>query len=119
MTLELEDVREFLKDMTHRELVEEFSELFTLSDIAGEYTPNKILDDIDVNCVIEYLQGLDYYVKDSREDAFNELFKDDFLSDGMDIGRFRRTDCIKMINKIVDNKGWLHLHNLIESYDKI
>lgn len=115
MTLELEDVREFLKDMTHRELVEEFSELFTLSDIVREYTTDEILDGIDVNYVIEYLRGLDYYVKDSEEDAFNELFKNDYLSDGMDIGRFRRVDCIRMIIKIVDNEGWLHLHNLIES----
>jgi hypothetical protein len=119
MTLEFEDVRKFLKDMTRRELVEEFNELFTLDTIVRKYTPDEILDGIDVNYVIEYLRGLDYYVKDSREDAFNELFKNDCLSDGMDIGRFRRVDCINMINEIVDREGWLHLHNLIQSYDKI
>lgn len=109
MNTTLEDVREFLKDKTQRELVEEFSELFTLSDLSRKYTPNEILDYIGVNYVIEYLQDLDYCVKDSA----------DCISDGTDIGRFRRADCIKMINEIVDNEGWLRLHNLIESYDKI
>jgi hypothetical protein len=119
MTLKLEDVRDFLTYMSHRELVEEFSELYTLNDIAREYLPYELLDCVDHDEIAEYLRGLDYYVKDSKEDAFDELCKTEPLSDGMDIGRFRRADCIKMINEIVDNEGWLRLHNLIESYDKI
>lgn len=110
-----EDIAENGFPSTPKEFVE-------LLDV--HYGIEKILDEIEVEVIVSYMKGdiIDCLKDDRGYFIFENLTQlQEFVDDEPDIasyppgGGMYKSDCITLIEEIVQRDGWNYLYSLIES----